>query len=191
MQHNNYYTKSVRERISKQIMQDESKNQVIYSNDVKVYYFKTDKSSPYIEVEKLAVSNSYQSANQIAEEIKYHFEIQGNKINLDNYFVTDTKNRYKEQEVRVNIYIPEGTIIFPDKSTEGYLRSSFSGIDIYYGEEGNYYKLVNENFECISCAEIKPEEEEDSINAENINIKINDKEVKINVDENNLNIQTN
>jgi len=186
MNYNNFYTKSVHKKVFRKITHDENNNQILYSNNVNVYYLKTDKQNPYIEIEKLAVGSSFENANQIAEKINYNFEITENKINLDNYFITDYNNKFKEQEVNIFIYIPEGTIIFPDESIKGFLKSHYSNIDIYYGEEGQLYKLINGDLECMSC----PQEENDTL-PKNFNIKINDKEFHLNVDENEVNIQTN
>ena len=128
---------------------------------------RTDKDIPYFQVEKIASGKSINEAKNRAEKIMYHFEYQENKITLDNYLTTDFKNKNRDQEVHIYLYLPNGFVIFPDESISNYLTSNNSDIGKYYGHEGFFYKVNGSNLDCLSCSEesndgMKINEEENS-----------------------------
>jgi hypothetical protein len=120
------------------------------------------------------------------KKINYNFDIQGNRINLDNYFTTAFENKFRNQEVHVYLYLPEGTVLYPDESISKFLSSHNSDIDIYYGKENYYYKVNNKEMECLNC----PNKDNDEPLDENLSIKLNNKEIQINVKEDGVNIRT-
>lgn len=187
---NDYFTKNVNNRESGKYTHDENNNEIIYSNNVRLHLMKTEKTTPYLQVERKANGKSHADAKSYADKINYNFEIQGNNINLDNYFITDFKNKFRDQEVDIYLYLPEGMHFFPDESISKFLSNWNSDINMYYGEENNLYMLKGDDLECLSCPTEMNEIENDSLN-ENVVIKVNDKEVNIKVEENRLNIQTN
>jgi hypothetical protein len=46
-----------------------------------------------------------------AEKIKYAYTIIGNQLILDNYLLTDLKNKFRDQEIEITLYLPKGTLI--------------------------------------------------------------------------------
>ncbi|WP_264558098.1 PspC domain-containing protein [Flavobacterium sp. N2270] len=163
MEVNDFYSKSVSRKTSSKFTHDENNNEVIYSTNVRLHLMNTDKDVPYFQVEKTADGKSITEAKNRAEKINYHFDIQGNKIKLDNYFVTDFKNKYRDQEVHIYLYLPNGFVIFPEESITDYLTSNNSDISKYYGPEGFYYKVNGTEMDCLNC-----------LNNDNIDIEINE-----------------
>ena len=198
MKYNDFYTKSVYRRTDFEFVVDENDKEIIYSNNVKIHLMKTDESKTYIQIEKVANGSSFNDAKERARNIVYNFDIQGNIINLDNYLITARDNKFRDQEVHIYIYIPKGTVIFPNETISDYLTNHNSDIDMYYGKENHYYKLIDGDFECLDCPEEIENNEWNSDEDNNVEIKINgqdiinsDTEIKtINVDENGISIQT-
>lgn len=60
------------------------------------------------------------------EKIRYGYKIIGNQLILDNYLITDFKNKYRDQEVEIFLYLPEGTLLKPDNSVQDYDNSDDS-----------------------------------------------------------------
>ena len=153
MEINDFYTKNVNRRRNAEYTHDEQNNEIIYSTNVRLHLMRTDKSAPYFQVEKTANGKSINEAKNRAEKINYHFEVKGNKINLDNYLTTGFKNKYRDQEVHVYLYLPNGFVIFPDESISDYLTSNNSDIGKYYGHEGYFYKVNGSELDCLNCIE--------------------------------------
>ncbi len=186
MNYNEFYTKSIREKNYNKLVQNENDETVIYSNNVKIHLMHTNETLPYIIVEKEANGKSHKEANERAKNIRYNFDIQKNKINLDNYFTTDLKNKFRNQEVHIYLYLPEGTILFPDESVSNYLSNQRSDIDVYYGDENYFYQVENKEMKCLNCPANQKENDSDSLS-----INLNDKSIEINVKNDQVNIKTN
>ena len=153
MQINDFYSKNINRRRNAEYTHDEQNNEIIYSTNVRLHLMRTDKEVPYFQIEKTANGKSINEAKSRAEKIMYHFDVQGNKIILDNYLTTDFKNKYRDQEVHIYLYLPNGFVIFPDESISDYLTSNNSDIDKYYGQEGYFYKVNGSEMECLNCTE--------------------------------------
>ena len=184
---NDFFSKNINDRNDFRIMQDSLGNEVIYSTSVTIHLKKTDKAFPYIQIEKLAQGKSFNEANQRAQKINYNFKIVGNELILDNYLLTDKKNKLRGQSVEVYLYLPNGIVYYPNENVEQYLSGNNADFDYYYGPEGYKYKVRGTELDCLNCPnddsnndEILTEEtnviqENDSIKT--VSVKINGKEV--------------
>ncbi len=160
--YNDYFSKSVNDRDDIRIMQDSAGNAVIYSTNVGIHLKRTDKLVPFIQIERRANGKSFAEANERAEKVKYNFKIVGNELILDNYFLTNTKNKLRNQRVDIYLYLPNGIVYYPDANVEHYLDGSNSDFDYFYGPEGFKYKVDNTDLKCLDC----PDDENNS-NEEN------------------------
>jgi hypothetical protein len=186
--YNDFYSKRIEERSEYRIVQDSLGNEVIHSTNVTIHLKKTDKAFPYVQIEKLAQGKSFAEANQRAQKIKYNYKIVGNELILDNYFTTETKNKFRGQMVEVYLYLPEGIVYYPNENVEAYLSGHNADFDYYYGPEGYKYKVKGTELDCLNCPnednENKDEIQSEEINVidendstETISVKVNGKEV--------------
>lgn len=150
--HNDYFAKNVDDRRDFMVTQDSANTDIIYSNDVRLRIEKTDEKLPYIQIEKQAKGKSLAEARQRAEQIKYKYKIEGNKLILDNYLLTDFKNKFRDQEIEITLYLPEGTLFKLDSSTKNY---EFTDGD-YFTWNPDFadavYIMNNTKIECLNCA---------------------------------------
>lgn len=204
MQYNNYYAKSIEQRVREKYTHDEKNNEIIYSTDVQVHFLKTNENQPFIQIEKTATGKSHKEATSRAEKIKYNFDIQGNRINLDNYFITNFKNKFRDQEVDIYIYLPKGTYLKPDKTIQNlnwtnhrdYENNFF---DIYSGNGENVFKIGEDEAVCLNCEEEENDEEESESHIhieegstdDNVTIKMDGKGLKIKSEDGKVDIQLN
>ena len=70
---------------------------------------------------------------------------------MDNYFVTASSSKFRNQQVHIYVYLPEGIVYFPNKNVEYYLNSHNSDFDNLYGPEGYFYKVNNGELDCLNC----------------------------------------
>jgi phage shock protein PspC (stress-responsive transcriptional regulator) len=149
--HNDFYAKNGNDRNNFKISQDTTGTDVIYSNDVRFRIEKTDEKLPYIKIEKEAKGKSLSEAKQRAEQIKYGYKIVGNQLVLDNYLLTDLKNKFRDQEIEITLFLPEGIVFKVDSSVYSYNRSDSDFFDIP-DNDGNYiYKVENSEAKCQNC----------------------------------------
>ncbi|OXB06956.1 hypothetical protein B0A81_12770 [Flavobacterium plurextorum] len=181
--YNDYYAKDLNHRSEFEFVQDSANNQLIYSNDVRLHVLHTDEAAPYIQIEKSARGNSFIAAKQRAEKIDYKFQVKGNSLILDNFFLTDVKNKFRGQEVDVYLYLPEGQLFKPDASVQDYDDSDDDFFNLHFS--GNYnYKVEGSKIKCLDCPADENEYDDveevnqiDNDTVKEVSIKINGKEV--------------
>jgi phage shock protein PspC (stress-responsive transcriptional regulator) len=148
--YNDYYAKNVENRNDYIFTQDEKNVEQIYSNEVRIHIQKTDEKLAYIQIEKKAQGKSLIEAKQRAEAIKYAYKIEGSTLIFDNYLLTETTNKFRNQEVEIFLYLPEGTLLKPDNSIENYDRSDDDFFNLHYS--GSYlYKVGKSQVRCLDC----------------------------------------
>ena len=148
--YNDYYAKDVLNREDFQFTQDEANKELIYSNQIQLHILKTDETQPYIQIERQAEGKSLIEAKQRAEKIKYAYKIEGNQLILDNYLLTDISNKYRNQEVEIFLYLPEGTLFRPDNSVQEYDGSDDGFFNLHHS--GDYlYRVGDSQVKCLDC----------------------------------------
>jgi len=188
--YSDYYAKSLNHYREFEFVQDSANNELIYSNDVRLHVLHTDEASPFIQIEKSARGNSFTNAKKRAEKITYKFQINGNHLILDNYFLTDVKNKFRGQEVDIYLYLPEGQLLKPDSSVRDYFNYDDDFFNLNYNGDYNY-KVIGSKVKCLNCPTDENENHEGDYNEDynteenviendtvkEVSIKINGKEV--------------
>ncbi|MEL6918814.1 MAG: PspC domain-containing protein, partial [Bacteroidota bacterium] len=175
---------------------NEDGKRLLYSDDILFDIKKSKDSSARIKVRKDAEGSSFNEARERAKQINYTYTIEGNGIVLNDYITTDFKNKVRDQEVRVTLFIPENTIIKFEESAKGHLgRSTKNDKDLYRSRIIEHAWLMGDDGElkCQDCPEELEEEDEDDdgtnriiINEDGLDIDIKDNndsfQMKINED---------
>ena len=181
------------------ISYDEAGNKVLVSDDVRFRIRKSQDSLVRIQVRKEADGPSNREAKAIAEQIIYEYEVNGNTISFNDYLTTQGP-KFKDQEVRVNIFLPVGTILKYDQaSSRNYITTMTTDKDVD-NLEGYVWKMAaNGELQCQDCPEYMSEDDESdgenriNINGNGIDININGngEKGKIKINENGIDIDVN
>ncbi len=175
---------------------------LLYSQDVRFDIKKSKDSLIAIKIRKDADGSSFESAKETATAINYGYTVDGNEIILDDYLTTETKNKMRDQEVRIAVYIPEGMSIRFDENVDRSLGwRTKTDRDYYRSDVIKYQWIMGEDGE-LKCLDCPDEEESDwsdddsgniSITKDGIDIKINDQneEGKIIINEDGIDIDVN
>lgn len=162
MQANSQYSHSVYRHGGLQIEYNENDERVIYSNDIRLIIRSTTDPVGKIVIEKSAEGNSYLDAKARAEAIQYNYSFENGTLLLDGYFITDFANKYRDQEVDIILYLPEGTILFAEDNTYSFHRNTSSYRDILNnGDESQYLRILKNKTECLDCPAEKIRTEDD------------------------------
>ena len=150
-EHNDFFAKNVEERTDFKITQDSTKTDVIYSNNISFRIEKTDANLPYIQVEKEAKGKTMSEAKARAEQIKYSYNIIGNHLIMDNYLLTDLKEKFRDQEIEITLFIPKNTLFKVDSSVKEYDRSDNEYFNLHHSSSDYIYKAENTQVKCLNC----------------------------------------
>jgi hypothetical protein len=149
--HNDYFAKNIDDNENFKITLDSTGNNVIYSNNVGFKIEQSDTKSAYIQIEKEAKGKTLFEAKQRAEKIKYSFKVIGNQLILDNYLLTDLKEKFRDQEIEITLFLPMGTLLKMDESMRHYDRTDGD----YFLWNPDYtdavYKVESDKIKCQNC----------------------------------------
>ena len=179
---NNFY---YRHRSDMRKILDENDQAKLLSTDINLYIEASDSAEAYIKLKKKASGRTRLIAKENAKEIDYDFNQKGNVLSLNNYFLTDTDNGYRNQDLRLTVYIPKGQIIYIDKSNRSFLGwidtiENLSRRDMLE----HYYIMTDKGLDCLDCIdESENENEEDDSNEDE------EKGVKLNIDKNGVELK--
>ena len=150
-EHNDYFAKNVEERTDFKITQDSTKTDVIYSNNVSFRIEKTDAKLPHIQVEKEAKGKSMSEAKLRAEQIKYSYKIVGNHLVMDNYLLSDLKEKFRDQEIEITLFLPKNTLFKVDSNIKDYDRSDNDYFNLHHSSSDYIYKVGSTQVKCLNC----------------------------------------
>jgi phage shock protein PspC (stress-responsive transcriptional regulator) len=93
----------------------------------------SEDNSLKLNVRKRSTGRSRIDATSKAESLLYNYHISGDTLYLDEFFSIPAGTKWSVDNVGVNLFIPEGTEVHFDKTTENMFRSHH-----YYNEDWNW-----------------------------------------------------
>jgi len=158
--YNENYTNDLDDTDNFRFVQDASRNEVIYSNNIHFEIEKTDEKTPYIQIERRARGKSFNEAKKRAEKIQFGYQLEGKKLLLDNYLLTAVSEKFRDQEVAIYLYLPEGMVFKVDKSAQQYDQSNNDFFNLHYSSDDYLYKVNETQVKCLNCPENENEYED-------------------------------
>lgn len=152
--YNDFYAKDIDHHDTFRFIQSENGREIIFSNNVVIEVLPTDEPSAYFTIEKCGKGRTLSEAKERAENIVYNYQIEGNKLVFDNYFLTEPENKFRGQKVKIFLYLPKGTLFKPDSSMQNFDDSSNYFFNLHFS--GNYLYRVDENR--VMCVDCPPDE---------------------------------
>ncbi|HBC77249.1 MAG TPA: hypothetical protein DCZ51_01395 [Bacteroidales bacterium] len=124
----------------KEISFDEDDYNVFFIDDNKGLFIasglninNSDDNTVRVNIRKRSAGRSRIDAARKAEGLAYNWKISGDTIFIDEYFTIPANTKWSFDNVRVNLYIPEGTEVHFDKTTENMFRRQH-----YYDDDWNW-----------------------------------------------------
>jgi len=199
----------IRRKFGMRYVYDENDNERFFYTDVRFDVKVSDSTETYVKVRKKAQGRSRDLAKENASMIDYDFKLSDNTLILNEYFLTDTKFPFRDQELLVTIYIPKGKVVNFDESTKRFIKYNTRTTNDMYSRDmaGQKFIMTDDGLKCLDCIinedgwkyedNSDPDNEDDENNGvklkvdENgIELKINDngENAKVKLDENGLKI---
>ena len=163
------------------IIFDENKVARIYSNNIRLNILASDNEFMYAKTSKRSQGMSRKDARDNAELISYGYKLEDDELRLDGYFLADVENKSTEQRVYVDLYLPEGQVVYLDNSTKTFLYDVDNLQNIYDNDMAkHYFIMTRDGLSCLDCEdhEINVDHE-----AESFNMKIDEGGVHIEIQE--------
>ena len=164
-----------------EIIFDENKEAKIYSNNIRLNLLASDDEYMSAKTSKRSQGMTRKDARDNADLITYSYKLEDDELRLDGYFLSDIENKSAEQRVYVDLYIPEGQVVYLDNSTRTFLYDVDNIQNIYDNDMAkHYYIMTRDGLSCLDC-----EDHEININDEtdSFNMKIDEGGVHIEIQE--------
>jgi phage shock protein PspC (stress-responsive transcriptional regulator) len=168
--HNENFSKDIDDDNEFKITLDSTGTDVIYSNNVSFKIAQSDSESAYIQIEKEAQGETLFEAKKRAENIKYDYKIVGNQLILDNYLLTNLKEKFRNQEIEITLFLPKGYLFKVDSSVQNYDRSDDEYFNLHYSSDDYVYKVGDDQVKCLNCPKEENEHNDVYITEENDSI---------------------
>lgn len=125
-------------------------HKVVYQGDVKKLYSsyirvdveKSETSNTYIQIKKRSEGRNRLKANKTAADITYNYNVLGDEILLDSYFLSSYKNMIKDESVSIILFVSEGVTVYFDHTSKRYLKSIDNTTDTYDRDMAEHYFLM-------------------------------------------------
>ncbi|MDG3581697.1 PspC domain-containing protein [Galbibacter pacificus] len=154
---------------------------MIYREDMEFRVEQSPDEEIRIEIEKKSQGRNYDDAFERADDIEYSYKLENNVLYLNNYLTTDYKNKFRDQEIEITIYIPENAIVRFHNSTyyniDGHIKNNMN----YYssGLANHVWKMDNLGvLNCLDCPVEDWNDENDAANKEADTLQKTDSIVK-------------
>jgi phage shock protein PspC (stress-responsive transcriptional regulator) len=177
---------------------DENDNKILYATDVRLIVRSTKDSLASISIDKNAEGRNYKEAKLRAQDIYYKYDLTNMRLELDGYLTTDFENKFRDQEVEITLYLPEGTILYAEGNTYSYHRNSSYYNDILdNGMENHFLEITNNGVKCLDCPideefkiKVDVKDEEKGLKIDEDGIEINTEGNRIKIDEDGINAES-
>jgi len=184
MQGDSNYSSSIYRSTDFKIKYDENDEKVLYSSDIRLIVKATNDSLAKMEIVKSAEGKDYREAKKRAQNIAYSTSFSENELMLNGFFTSPTEYKYRDQEVKVTLYLPEGTTLFADENTSTFHRNTdYWGDILISGDEEKFLKITEDEAICEDCpVEEWESDSEDEWNEDgDFNARINSGEEEVNI----------
>lgn len=120
-------------QVDKEIILPEEEDDVFYINDEKkeIYFrpsldlYLSENDRSWLEIRRSSAGRSNNEAKRRSERLLYNTRINEKTVYLDEFFTIPSGSRWSFDYVRVKIFIPEGTVIYMDKTAESLFHSYY------------------------------------------------------------------
>ena len=148
------FSYNVRRENGLELKYNDEEVRVIYSTDVLLTVKATKDATSKIVIEKTAEGNNSLDAKKRAQAIEYNYAFENNSLLLDGFFITDISNKYRNQQIDITIYVPEGTVVYNDDSTNSYYsyNSNFKELN-NWDSDAHYFRILKNKVDCLDCPE--------------------------------------
>jgi len=118
---------------------------VLTSESVGVDVVGTKTKYAELEIVKTAHGNTYKAADSRASGIQYGVRMDSNIIKIDPYFIITSDDKWRNQEVKVNLFLPVGKTIFIPRQFRFLLDDVKNYTDTYDGNMVNKYWTMTDS----------------------------------------------
>jgi phage shock protein PspC (stress-responsive transcriptional regulator) len=102
------------------VFMDDTQNKLYIGANLK--FFRSDDNQAKVEIKKQSSGRTRAEAARKAESLEYNYILKNDTLRLDEYFSLPSGSRWSADNIDVNLFIPENTVIYFDNSCADLMR---------------------------------------------------------------------
>ena len=139
------------------IKYNDQNEKILFSRDVKISILKSQGDQAQLSIVKESEGYSMDRARKNAASIKYDYLFEKGQLALNGYFLGLADNKNKDQELEVNLHLPENQLFeLADNVSRFYYKSyNQDAINLSDSLFGHTLQLKQMNIQCLDCDTLK------------------------------------
>lgn len=124
----------------------------LYTNNLYVNIRRSENKNAFIKIKRKSEGKNRKAAYNNADNIEYNYEIKNQQLILNSYFLSPLQNRFKNETVIVDIYIPTGSTIFFNESSKNFIHHFHTTRRMKFWKLINHhFKMTTQGLDCTDC----------------------------------------
>ena len=155
----NSYYQNIFSSDNKTIISQDNNHPILHDDEIygepRLEIIEHDKNNYALKLYKSSNGKNEEHANLNLENMIYHFDIDSTGLLLDPYFKLDESSKWRNQEIKLKLFVPEGKAIMIDKNIRKHFRMEYQWRNKLYKQRGNDSFWVLENGEFNKVEEVQ------------------------------------
>ncbi len=153
--HNFSGSESMHSKFGFRYVYDEDDKRKFFYKDVRFDVRISDSTETYVKVRKRGQGRNRTKAKENAKRIDYEFKLKGNKLLLNDYFLTDARYSFISKKLEVIIYVPKNKVVHFDESTESFISYRIRTTNNMYHRNmaDQLFEMTDDGLKCLDCKE--------------------------------------
>ena len=185
----------------RKIVLDANDVEKIYSSNIRMNIYPAKDTLVYVKTRRRSKGQSRKGARENASLIEYDVQLAGDELQVPGFFLSDVSNRFGDQRVYVDIYLPEDQVIYLEESSRTFLYEVDNIQGVYDNDmAGHYFRMTRDGLDCLDCEDYEinvsapesgPESFNMKIDEDGVHIEIQDEDsekAEVKIDENGLRV---
>ncbi len=147
----------------------------------------------HVQVTYSSKGGSKEEAKRNLEAIRYNYELNGNKLYLDEFIKIPKDGKFRNQTVDIKLYVPKNKLIHTNNTDRMTIINNYNDRDYLYDLKNKFIGYNGKKFVCLNCQKDSDSEEDINLDSEDLNINVNDgnDSAKVIIDKNGLRVESN
>ncbi|MDM1551783.1 PspC domain-containing protein [Empedobacter falsenii] len=147
----------------------------------------------HVQVTYSSKGGSKEEAKRNLEAIRYNYELNGNKLYLDEFIKIPKDGKFRNQTVDIKLYVPKNKLIHTNNTDRMTIINNDNDRDYLYDLKNKFIGYNGKKFVCLNCQKDSDSEDDINLDSEDLNINVNDgnDSAKVIIDKNGLRVESN
>jgi hypothetical protein len=166
----------------REIVIDENDVEKIYSNNIRLNIYPATDSLVYVKTRKRSKGQSRKDARENARLIEHEVVLTDDELQVPGYFLSDIGNRFGDQRVYVDVFLPMNQVVYLEESSRTFLYEVDNIQGVYDNDmAGHHFKMTRDGLDCLDCEDFEINTSAPDSDPESFNMKIDEDGVHIQI----------